>query len=130
MRRQLGIFIVRLVLNACGLWLAVRVLGTGYDTHEIMGNFGAFLLAGLIFSFVNAVVRPILVILSLPAILLTLGLFTIVVNGFMVYISLMLVPGLHITFWHALLAGLVMSLLNYIVSGLLEQRTGRYGERM
>lgn len=128
MRRQFGIFLIRLVLNACGLWIAIRVLGTGYNTSEITGNIGAFLLAGLIFSVVNAIVRPIVIILSLPAILLTLGLFIIVVNGFMVYISLMLVPGLHITFWHALLAGLVMSLLNYVVSGLLEQRVGRYGE--
>lgn len=129
MRRQFGIFLIRLVLNACGLWIAVRVLGTGYNTHEIMGNAGAFLLAGLIFSIVNAIVRPIVIILSLPAILLTLGLFIIIVNGLMVYISLMLVPGLHITFWHSLLAGLVMSLINYIVSGLLEQRVGRYGEQ-
>lgn len=129
MRRQFGIFLIRLVLNACGLWIAIRVLGTGYNTHEITGNIGAFLLAGLIFSVINAILRPIVIILSLPAILLTLGLFIVVVNGFMVYISLLLVPGLHITFWHALLAGLVMSLLNYVVSGLLEQRAARYGEQ-
>ena len=129
MRRQFGIFLVRLVLNAFGLWVALRLLGTGHDMYQLSTSIGPFLLAGLIFSIVNAIVRPIVVILSLPAILLTLGLFTVVVNGFMVYISLLLVPGLHITFWHAILAGLVMSLVNYIVSSLLGHSVGRYGEK-
>lgn len=128
MRRQFVAFLFRLVFNALGLWIAVRLLGTGHDTTDIMNNAGTFLLAGLIFSVANAVLKPIIVILSLPAILLTLGLFTIVVNGLMVYISLMLVPGLGITFWHAILAGLVMSLVNYIVGSLLEIEESRHGE--
>jgi len=57
-----------------------------------------FLVAGLVFSLVNAVLKPIVTILSLPAILLTLGLFTIIVNGVMVYISLKLTPGITMTF--------------------------------
>ena len=78
-----------------------------------------FLLAGFIFSIVNGVVRPVVIILSLPAILLTLGLFTIIVNGLMVYVSLMLTPGLSMTFWNSILAGIVLSLVNYIVSSAL-----------
>lgn len=128
MRRQFAAFLFRLVCNAIGLWIAVRLLGTGHGNGAFTDGVMTFLFAGLIFSVINTVLKPIIVILSLPAILLTLGLFTIVVNGFMVYISLLLVPGLHMTFWHAILAGLVMSLVNYIVSSLLEIEMSKHGE--
>ena len=120
MRKQFYLFILRWILNSFGLWVAVRLFGTGYTDADLTASTWAFLVAGLIFSIVNAVIRPIAIILSLPAILLTLGLFTVVVNGLMVYISLLLSPGLHMTFWHSILAGIVLSLVNYIVSSTLE----------
>jgi putative membrane protein len=129
MKRQFFVFIVRLVLNSFGLWVAVRLFGTGYSDTESAAGVGVFLLAGLIFSIINSVLRPIVIILSLPAILLTLGLFTIVVNGFMVYISLKLAPGLTMTFWNSVLTGIVLSLINYIVSSALELQYERQQER-
>ena len=120
MRRQFAIFLVRWLLNSFGLWIAVRLLGTGYSDIEINANTWAFLLAGLIFSVVNAVLRPIVIILSLPAILLTLGLFILVVNGVMVYVSLQLTPGLQMTFVNSILTGMILSLINYIVSSVFE----------
>lgn len=130
MKKQFLVFVVRWVLNSVGLWIAVRLFGTGYSDGELVTSAWAFLLAGLIFSLINAVLRPIVLILSLPAILLTLGLFTIIVNGFMVYLSLLLAPGLHMTFWHSVLAGIVLSLVNYIVSSALElQYVRRQEER-
>lgn len=120
MRKQLAVFIVRWALNSFGIWLAVKLFGTGYAPEEIDSGFGVFLIAGLVFSLVNTVLRPITIILSLPAILLTLGLFTFIVNGFMVYISLMLAPGLSMTFWYSVLAGMLISLINYVVSSLLQ----------
>ena len=74
----------------------------------------------MIFSIINAVLKPAVIILALPAILVTLGFFTIIVNGLMVYISLRLTPGLEMTFWNSVLTGLVLSLVNYIVSSALE----------
>lgn len=109
--------------------MAVRIFGTGYSDAELSAGVWAFLVAGLIFSLVNAVLRPAVIILSLPAILLTLGLFTIVVNGLMVYISLKLTPGLHMTFINSILTGLVLSLVNYIVSSALELEYARVGEK-
>lgn len=120
MLRQFILFTIRWVLNSFGLWVAVRIFGTGYSGTEIDASVWVFLLAGLIFSLVNAILKPIVIILSLPAILLTLGLFTIVVNGFMVYLSLQITPGLSMTFWYSILTGLVLSLINYIVSSSLE----------
>lgn len=121
MQRQFAIFLVRWLLNSFGLWVAVRLLGTGYTDAQINAGFGAFLIAGLIFSLVNTLLRPVVIILSLPAILLTLGLFILVVNGIMVWISLRLAPGgLQMTFVNSILTGMVLSLINYIVSSLIE----------
>lgn len=119
MRKQFFVFILRWVLNAFGLWVAVQLFGTGY-TQETTAGVGGFLVAGLIFSIINSIVRPIAIIVSLPAILLTLGLFSVIVNGLMVYISLQLAPGIHMTFWHSVATGMVLSLVNYIVSSALE----------
>ncbi len=120
MRRQFGIFLIRWVLNSFGLWLAVRLLGTGYSEAQVDSGFAIFLLAGLIFSVINSILKPIVVILSLPAILLTLGLFIIIVNGLMVYLSLKLTPGLQMTFLNSILTGMILSLINYIVSSVFE----------
>lgn len=118
MRHQLQSFVIRWLLNSLGLWLAVRLFGTGYT--ETPQGIVVFLLAGFIFSIVNAMLRPIIIILSLPALLLSLGLFMLVVNGFMVYVSLKLAPGVSMTFIHSILTGVVMSLVNYIVSNVLD----------
>lgn len=122
MRRQFIVFLLRWLLNSFGLWLSVRLFGTGYTTETINAGASVFLLAGLIFSVINSVLRPIVIVLSLPAILVTLGLFTFIVNGLMVYISLALTPGLQMTFWHSVLTGILLSLINYIVSSAVELR--------
>jgi putative membrane protein len=122
MKRQFFVFLVRWVLNSIGLWLAVRLLGVNDETvTSSVGAFG-FLLAGLIFSIINTVLRPIIVILAIPAILLTLGLFMLVVNGLMVYISIAIAPGLSMSFFDSILTGMLLSLINYIVSAALELR--------
>lgn len=129
MRRQFALFLIRWALNSFGLWVAVRLLGNGYTSEQITAGFWAFVLAGFIFSIINTVIRPIIIILSLPAILLTLGLFTIIVNGLMVYWSLALAPGLHMSFWNSILTGMILSLVNYIVSSALELHTTARTER-
>ena len=122
MKRQSLVFLLRWLLNSFGLWLAIRLFGNGYSDQTIDASIPIFLLAGLIFSLVNSIMRPIVIVLSLPAILVTLGLFTFIVNGLMVYISFLLTPGLQMTFWHSVLAGILLSLINYIVSSAIEVR--------
>lgn len=122
MKRQLLVFVLRWLLNSFGLWLAIRLFGNGYSDQTVDASIPIFLLAGLIFSVVNSILRPVVIVLSLPAILLTLGLFTFIVNGLMVYISFLLTPGLQMTFWYSVLAGILLSLINYIVSSAVEVR--------
>lgn len=119
MSKKILNFVIRWLFNSMGLWIAVRLLGTGYDHFHVTVGVIGFLFAGLIFSIINTIFKPIFVILSLPAILLTFGLFIIVLNGLMVYITFRLTPGISMTFLNSILTGIIISLLNYIVSATL-----------
>lgn len=107
-------------MNGFALWIAVRLLGN--LGAEFNGNqvFLTFFFAGFVLSLVNVILKPIVIILSLPAILLTLGLFTLIVNGLMVYIASNLVPGIDMTFGAAIVAGIIVSLVNYVLTSLLQ----------
>lgn len=118
MRKQFAVFLLRWLLNTFGLWIASRLLGGGFNDTEATTT--TFLIAGLVLSLANTVLRPIVIVLALPAILVTLGLFMLVVNGLMVYIALNLVPNLDISFVSAIITGVIISLINYIISGVLE----------
>lgn len=118
MQQQFLFFLLRWLLNGFALWVAARLLsGVEYDPSE---TFVTFLLAGLILSVVNVLIRPILLILSLPAIVLSLGLFMVIVNGFLVWLVSLIVPDLEMSFWAAVLAGIIVSLLNFVFTMLVE----------
>jgi len=122
MKEQFAIFCLRWFFNSLGLWVAARLLTGSVDYS---GEWAALLLGGLMLSVLNTILRPIIVILSLPAIILTLGLFMIIVNGIVVYIAAALTPGLHITFGAAILTGIIIGLINYALSGVLELKKER-----
>ena len=115
-------FIVRWLANSLALWLAFRLLTTSYFADSTAG-IATFLGAGLVLSLVNAIIKPIIVILSLPAIVLTMGLFMLIVNGTMVYITILLVPLINISFWGAVVAGAIVSLVNYVLSEIIDRLT-------
>lgn len=118
MRKQFAVFVLRWTLNSVGLWIASKLLSNSFvDTDVTMTT---FVFAGLFLSLANSILKPFVIVLALPAILLTLGLFMLVVNGLMVYIALKLVPGLDISFGGAILTGIIISLINYFISGILE----------
>jgi len=125
MKRQFIAFIIRVALNSFGLWVAVKLLGQGYDTTGWTDTAYIFIVAGFIFSVINSIIKPVIVILSLPAILLSLGLFMLIINGLMVYWSLQIAPGISMTFMGSILSGIIMSLVNYIVSTVLELKRAK-----
>lgn len=113
-------FLVRWLVSSLGLWIAAGLLNASitYDDRA-----GVIIIAGLVLAIVNTILKPIIVILSLPAILLTLGLFMIVINGFMVFLVSKLYAPLHITnFLAAMVAGMVIGLVNYLVTAILEKK--------
>jgi putative membrane protein len=118
MRNQLMMFLVRVLINTLALYVCVNLFG------EYSGRMMDFLVAGLILSLINATIKPFITILSLPFILVTLGLFTIIVNGFMVYIAIALAPGLTMGFWGAVWSGIIVSLANYSINVVLGSNRG------
>jgi putative membrane protein len=86
-------------------------------------RFLAVVIAGLVLAVMNAIIKPIVIILSLPAILLSLGLFMIVINGLMVLLVSKLYTPLQVTnFGAAMLAGMIIGLVNYLVTTILEEK--------
>jgi putative membrane protein len=114
-------FFLRWVVCSLGIWIAVGLLGT--DKISYGSKLSTILIAGFVIAVVNVFVKPLVVILSLPAILLSLGLFMIIVNGLMVFIASKLYTPLHVTnFWVAILAGMIIGLVNYLVTAIIEER--------
>lgn len=111
-------FLTRWLVCSLGLWIAASFLSSSisYDS-----KLKVIIVAGLILAIINVVLKPILVIFSLPALIFTLGLFMIIINGLTVYIASKLYEPLHITnFWAAMFAGMVIGLVNYLVTAILE----------
>jgi putative membrane protein len=108
-------FLIRLVVNAIAL-LIVAYLLPGVHVSSFVGA----LVAALVLGIVNAVLRPILVILTLPVVILTLGLFTLVINAITFYFVGQLGIGLEVHgFWSAFLGAIVLSVVSYVLSSLV-----------
>ena len=111
-------FLIRWLVCSLGLWIAAGFAGTTIDYGK---SLSVIIISGLVLALVNTVLKPILVILSLPALLLTLGLFMIVINGLTVYLVSKIYTPLHITsFWAAIFAGLVIGLVNILITSILD----------
>lgn len=107
----------RLIANVLAFFVADMVL-KGVD---FSGNWWVVLLAALVFGFVNLFIKPIVTILSLPAIIFSLGLFYLIVNGLMIWLVSALVPGFFVAgLWTAVAMGLIVSLVNWILHLLVE----------
>jgi len=112
---------IRLIINVFGLWLASSLL----PGVHIQGT-GTFILAALLLGLVNAVVRPLLVILTLPLSILTLGLFVLVINAAMFGLVAHFLEGFSVSgFWSALFGWLIVSLTGAIGSWYIGPK-GRY----
>lgn len=111
-------FLLRLLVVALGLWLAAELV-PGIEVKGMWTLLGAALLLGI----VNAVVRPLLVILTLPITLLTLGLFLLVINAAMLGLVAKMFDNFTIAgFWPALLGAIVVSLTGWLASYFIGPR--------
>jgi putative membrane protein len=116
-------FIWRTLAGAAGLWVAELIV----DGFEFNGDVWEFIVVALILGVANAVVKPILRLFSLPLIMLTLGLFLLVVNAlvlsFVVWLSDVLELGLTSEgfFWETFLAAIVVSIVSWIVGAVLPE---------
>ena len=115
-------FVVRLLVNAAALWVATRLVpGVTYD-----GGAAPLLGVALVFGALNASLRPIAKILTLPLIIVTLGIFALVINGLMLWLTSSLSSalgfGFHVSgFWAAFWGALVVSLVSTLLSLLIRK---------
>jgi putative membrane protein len=110
------LFLVRLIVNAVALWVATRLVPGVTYTGGVLPMLGV----ALVFGVVNAFIRPVAKVLTFPLILVTLGLFALVVNGLMLWLTSSLAGalglGFHVSgFWAAFLGGLVVSVVSTIL---------------
>jgi putative membrane protein len=110
-------FLLRWLINFLGLWAAASLL-----TGITYGNQTRVLIAAaLIFSVVNALIRPLIIVLALPAIVLTLGLFTLLINAFMLYLVTLIYPAFHVSsFLQAILGVMIVWVVNYLLTDVME----------
>ncbi len=108
-------FLLRLLLNA----LAVMTAAYFVPGLTLSGP-GTALLAGVVLGFVNAIVRPVLFVVTLPFTLVTLGLFLFILNAVCLALTAALVPGFSIAgFWPAVFGALIVSLVSWVVNATI-----------
>jgi len=118
-------FLIRLVVNSVAIWLTSLLLAgvslterAGWEQVAVVG------VVGLVFTLVNLVVKPVVHLFALPLTILTLGLFTLVINALMLMLTSWLTSftefGLFVDgFWWALLAGLIISIISWVLNAVL-----------
>ncbi|MDE2356577.1 MAG: phage holin family protein [Alphaproteobacteria bacterium] len=102
-------FIIQALAAALGFWLASRLV-----PGVRVGGVGGLIVAGVVLGILNALVRPILIVLTIPFTLLTLGLFLFVVNGLTVWMTSALMDEVHVSgLWPAILTSIIITLTSW-----------------
>ncbi len=124
-------FLIRVGINAVALWVAALVV-PGVDLAENQTDWTTktvtIVLVALLFGLVNAVIKPIVKFFSFPFVILTLGLFTFVVNAFMLQITEWISDGIGLSFridaffWDAVFAAIVITLVSWVLSVILPDK--------
>ena len=122
-------FLIRVLINAVALWAAAGLIsGISFGDEEAWtAKIVTVVLVALLFGLVNAVIRPIAKVLSFPVIVLTLGLFTFIVNAFMLQITEWIAEPLGLAFtideffWDAVLGAVIITLVSWLLSVVLPE---------
>jgi putative membrane protein len=111
-------FLIRVVVNAVAIWVATEIV-PGIQAHSAT----TVVVAALVLGLVNAIVRPVLLVLTLPLTLVTLGLFLFVLNALCLWLTSAVVPGFEVRgFWAAFWGALIVSALSWAVNGFVSDR--------
>ena len=121
MPAELKDFLKRWVISTVAVLVATKIVpGINYDRWDDL------LIATLVLGILNSVLRPLLMLLSLPLLIFTLGLFTLVINGALLYFVNVLLPGFHVrTFWDALLGAFIISVVTLVLNSVTGSGTAR-----
>lgn len=124
-------FLIRTAINGVALWVAAWLLDgivLAEDESTFASKFTTVILVALVFGVINAVVKPIATVLAFPAIILTLGLFTFVVNAFLLQLTEWLSSPLGLSFeitdfwWDAVIGALVITIVSMVLNWVLPEK--------
>jgi len=134
-KKQALVFVLRTVASVFGMWLCISWFANINSSDDSfirisIGNFNLlnvpnsmesmlFIVAGVIFSIVNSVVKPLLKLFALPLAIVTLGVSTLIINIAMMALTIYLLPGVSMEWWGILLSSFIMSLINSLVNLLI-----------
>ena len=118
-----SLWIVRLAVNAVALWAAISLV-PGLNGAVVDQNWVTYVLLGLIFGLVNVFIRPILKIITCPFYILTLGLFSLIVNSILFALTFWIgaqfgMTTLIVSFWDAFLGALVVSIVSILLYAVI-----------
>lgn len=109
-------FIIKLLISTAAVMLTALLL-PGVTIQN--NSFLTALLVAIVLAFLNAVLKPVMIILSLPATIFTMGLFLLVINAAIILLADKLVDGFHVNgFWSALFFSVILTLVNSVLEGL------------
>ncbi|MBU4142964.1 phage holin family protein [Patescibacteria group bacterium] len=115
-------FLVRILANALAIYLAAYFV-IGFDFPHQAQDWKLLLLAGLILALFNAVLKPVLKLISAPLIILTLGLFTLIINIALLWLLSQILPQLTITnLWAYFWGTIIISLINWVVELFIKKK--------
>ena len=116
-KKQFANFLFSWTVSSILMLVCLNVFGTfSSDAWLLEHTWWFYVLAGLVFSLINAMLRPLVMLLALPLLRLSLGAVTILVNVLMMALTVWVLPGVTMSFWGALLSCITISIANYLVN--------------
>jgi len=121
-------FAIKVLVNGVALWVAAQLvqgINFAVDKTSTSSQLVTILWVALIFGVLNALIKPVITILSLPVIILTLGLFTLIVNAAMLELTSWVAPHFHLAFhvdqffWDAVIGSIIISVVSMILNAVL-----------
>lgn len=119
-KKQILVFLFRWLISSVGMWVVINYFGR-VDSN-VRGDLWLYAVAGLVFSLINSIVRPLTTLLSLPLIIFSMGVFTLVINIAMMALTFWILPGVSIDFWGAVAGTLTISVMNWLINFLVPSR--------
>ena len=114
-KQQILFFLLRWLVSSTAMWLCINLFGVVTGEQNIW----LYVAAGLVFSLVNSFVKPLATLISLPLIILSLGVFSLIVNVAMVALTIWIIPGVQMGFWGVVGSTILISLINGLVNFLV-----------
>ena len=120
-KSQIFGFILRWIISSLGMYLCITWFGAITELPDVSQFTGVtlFIVAGLIFSLLNSIIKPIIKLFALPLAILTMGISTVIINTAMVALTVHLLPGVSMELWGMVISSEIMSFMNGIINALI-----------